>query len=281
MYTTVLAENWTIDLLFTACLLALCAPFLPEDGLSLSEEYAAYVHQKLSDTLFESPSIQTIQCLLMISVYNFGVGRGYKAWMYIGLATRMIETLQSSTSDFDFDTNSSNNIKKMQLNRLFWSCTVQDRLIGAGSGHRSSSPLSAIDLCLPASNYDYSFNRKPQGTWTIKELYDAGYGDDGVRLSIDHSSSLIVCGHDNLIRVMSFVRHRKINWMSSSSEHIMPWMPESPWFALNRDLQAWRNFHESSVQYPETSVYAHIQFGTSETFAYINLIYYLRYVLMA
>jgi hypothetical protein len=280
VYTTVLAEDRKIDRVFTACLMALCAPFLPGEDLSPSEEYASYVYQALSNTVFESPSLQTVQCLLMISMYDFRVGHGYKAWMYIGLATRMIESLRSSAPSTGFDTYCSGDTKQMQLNRLYRCCTLQDRLIDTGSGRRSSSPLSVIDVPLPAGSYDYAFSRKPQRTWTIKKLYDAADGMSHLRLSIDHSLSLIVCGHDNLQNVMSFVRNQKISRTASSPEQIMPWMPESPWFALNRDLQAWRNFQESSVQYPVTSVYAHIQFKNSETFAYINLIYFLRYVIV-
>lgn len=274
------AENSPgIDPVFSAALLTLCRRFMPDKDLSQSEVYASYVHQKLREAIFETPSIYTVQSLVMLSFYEFGEGRGYKAWMYIGMARRMLETIQYGTaqeSNRNAD-EAQKNTQRLLYNRLYWCCILQEKLIGTGSGERHGTSLSSINVPLPGSNYEYSLNRNPHWTFTMADFCSlARDSADAPGFSMDCSLSLIICGHDNLLKIMNFVRTQEVGQVSSSQVPLMPWMPNSPWYSLHGDLQAWRSIQDPSVRYPMTSVYAHVPFGNGEAFAYINLAFYLR-----
>jgi hypothetical protein len=72
-------------------ILALCAHFLsdPNDrsghGFETAEEYAEHTRKFLSGSFVEPPRLETVQTLLIISMYEWGNRNGYKAWMYSGM----------------------------------------------------------------------------------------------------------------------------------------------------------------------------------------------------
>lgn len=66
--------------LLGAALIALCARFL--DSNTRADEYASCVRDNLS--VVDPPDIYTIQTLLVIAMYEWGNGNGYRAWMYSG-----------------------------------------------------------------------------------------------------------------------------------------------------------------------------------------------------
>lgn len=55
-------------------------------GHQLEEErvYADYARTQLARRVFEAPSLYLAQSLVMITFYEWGSGRPYRAWMYSG-----------------------------------------------------------------------------------------------------------------------------------------------------------------------------------------------------
>lgn len=78
------ANPSSVDPVFVASLLSLCVCFLPEHGLEPGETYAEYARGELARKAFEAPSLYLAQSLVMITLYEWGSGRPYKAWMYSG-----------------------------------------------------------------------------------------------------------------------------------------------------------------------------------------------------
>lgn len=78
------ANPSSVDPVFVASLLSLCACFLPGHGLESGERYAEYARTELARKAFEAPSLCLAQSLVMITFYEWGSGRPYKAWMYSG-----------------------------------------------------------------------------------------------------------------------------------------------------------------------------------------------------
>jgi hypothetical protein len=74
----------SVDPVFLAALLSLCARFMAGCDLEPPETYAQYARAQLAHRAFESPSLPLAQSLVMISLYEWGSGRPYRAWMYSG-----------------------------------------------------------------------------------------------------------------------------------------------------------------------------------------------------
>ena len=78
------ANPSSVDPVFVASLLSLCACFLPEHGLDPRETYAEYARSELARRAFEGPSLSLAQALVIMTFYEWGLGHPYKAWMYSG-----------------------------------------------------------------------------------------------------------------------------------------------------------------------------------------------------
>lgn len=84
LITNISTNPSSVDPVFVASLLSLCACFLPGHGLESGEAYAEYAREELARKAFEAPSLSLAQSLVMITFYEWGSGRPYKAWMYSG-----------------------------------------------------------------------------------------------------------------------------------------------------------------------------------------------------
>lgn len=74
----------SVDPIFTASLLSLCARFMHSDELDDEAVYADYARKHLAHRVLDAPSLYLAQSLVMISFYEWGTGRPYQAWMYSG-----------------------------------------------------------------------------------------------------------------------------------------------------------------------------------------------------
>lgn len=57
---------------------------MSDAALAAPETYAEYARSQLAHRAFEAPSLYLAQSLVMISLYEWGSGRPYRAWMYSG-----------------------------------------------------------------------------------------------------------------------------------------------------------------------------------------------------
>lgn len=60
---------------------------MTDERLEAAETYAEYARTQLARRAFEAPSLYLAQSLVMITFYEWGSGRPYKAWMYSGMST--------------------------------------------------------------------------------------------------------------------------------------------------------------------------------------------------
>lgn len=78
------------DQLKVCAMLALCAKFIPElitrhgSAAQAGKFYADFVRLELNAKISRGADVETIQCLLLIGMYEWGEGAGFNAWMYIG-----------------------------------------------------------------------------------------------------------------------------------------------------------------------------------------------------
>lgn len=55
-----------------------------DDSLLSADLYASFAKDILSNVLLESPKIQVVQALLIITLYEWGCRNFHKAWVYCG-----------------------------------------------------------------------------------------------------------------------------------------------------------------------------------------------------
>ncbi|KAL4914010.1 pyridoxal phosphate-dependent transferase [Aspergillus aurantiobrunneus] len=261
-----------VEPVFLAALLSLCARFMPDAALAPSETYAQAARTQLAHRAFESPSLPLAQSLVMISLYEWGSGRPYRAWMYSGMATYMIQSLLKSADDHleHAPDASHDQIAYEQLVRTYWCCFAQDCELSSGARQHFALSFRHISVPLPISDSDFTFGRATRRR-TPADIQ--GVGSEGLRLGIEHGLTIVTRGFDIFVRILRFAnesrRDRARGALRSSSSS------SSAWASLKDELDEWRALQDTTVRYPETNAPAHVALGYGELFAYINLVYFM------
>lgn len=98
-------------------------------------------------------------------------------------------------------------------------------------------------------------------------------------LTIENGLTIVIRGFDIFVRILRFANEHRRSLASFNSDE----SPTSPlhrtWHRLKSELDEWRSLQDRTVRYPDTSAQAHVALGYGELFAYINLLYFMRYAL--
>ncbi|KAE8421995.1 hypothetical protein BDV36DRAFT_303760 [Aspergillus pseudocaelatus] len=277
-YPSLIAEISTnpssVDSVFVASLLALCARFLPGHQLQPGEVYAEYARVQLAHRAFEGPSLYLAQSLVIVSLYEWGSGRPYKAWMYSGMATYMIQSLLKTADDsmeHNPDEFHASQIQYEQLVRTYWCCFAQDCELSSGARQHFALSFRQISVPLPIGDHDFNFGRRAS-----RRLMPANLTRDSplsAAMTIDHGLTIVTRGFDIFVRILRFANESRRGRTSSSLNTELS--PQKTWENLKEELDEWRSLQDVTVRYPSTSAQAHVALGYGELFAYINLVYFM------
>ena len=131
----------------------------------------------------ETPDLTQIQALLMLSLYEWSTRHGSAAWIYLGLATRMAQSMEILTEDVDIplamSTPLTGSISSVLLHsvsqsqkdlesqeafireegsrRTAWSCVILERYFSNGSSRPSSLDTNKIILQMPCGERAWIF----------------------------------------------------------------------------------------------------------------------------
>jgi hypothetical protein len=244
-----------------AAIMAVCAHCVDNQHQKYSsEEYATFAREGLASCVLEPPDLVTAQCLLIISMYEWGNGNGYGAWMYSGMATRMLQSLNVMKSRIE---------RKSEIqNRTFWACFVMDRLIFCGESQPFTLPLESMVIHLPVGEEDFAF-----GATRNQETLSFSPGHEFS--SMDSYYCALVKGFDIWANILKIIINGGRRQPNMARPENCPWVPGSPWNILFEKLQAWRRSQSERLKYPNTDIAVHVSLGRGEAFGYLNLIYFV------
>ncbi|KAH2463990.1 hypothetical protein KXW63_007281 [Aspergillus fumigatus] len=264
----------SVDPVFVAALLSLCVRFMPDHRLEAAETYAEYACKQLAHRAFEAPSLYLAQSLVMITFYEWGSGRPYKAWMYSGMATYMIQSLLKTADDSmehnpqDFQASQT---QYEQLVRTYWCCFAQDCELSSGARQHFALSFRQISVPLPTSDRDFNFGLLSSHRLMPSDM--SKHSPLSRNLTIDYGLTIVTRGFDIFVRILRFANESR-----RGRTLTLPQDPSSPrvvWQRLKEELDEWRFLQDVTVRYPATSAQAHVALGYGELFAYINLVYFM------
>lgn len=159
--------------------------------IAASEYYAVQLRSLLvgdKGVYIGQPILQKIQALLMLGLHEWGICKGIKAWIHVGLAIRMAQAMglqfdddqddepwtHSSTmrieahhlgvgsnGDHPHDPTSSEAfIEEEARRRTFWSCFIMDRYLSSGKYRPAMLSIDDVRLQLPASEHSFAFGER-------------------------------------------------------------------------------------------------------------------------
>lgn len=162
-----------------------------------------------------------------------------------------------------------------QLVRTYWCNFAQDCELSSGARQHFALSFSQISVPLPISDRDFTFNQLPE-----RRLMPVDMNKKcplANNLTIENGLTIVIRGFDIFVRILRFANEHRRSLASFTSDE----SPDSPlrqdWHGLKAELDEWRSLQDRTVKYPETSAHAHVSLGYGELFAYINLLYFMRY----
>ncbi|KAE8381866.1 hypothetical protein BDV26DRAFT_278475 [Aspergillus bertholletiae] len=278
-----------VTLLVTKTQLSLLNPSWATSLLP-SKRYEFYIRQSLSELILQPPDIQVVQALLIMSLYEWGCRDFHKAWVYCGIAIRIMQSIQSRRiAPYPLDMDISPSAAKDTVapgieNRTIWACFIMDRMISSGTYNPPMLPMSEMDklkISRPLSTVEFAFG-------TNVSLYSAHPGQNlswserlpSGLLDITQCYEILVSGFDIWAQVMTFIFNDGRRAPGMCAPENCPWVPGSPWSKTKAQLERWRAGQHDRLHYPSNSVAIHMTLGYGESFTYINLLYYLSTLML-
>lgn len=150
-----------------------------------------------------------------------------------------------------------------------------DQLLSCGKNRPVTLQTSMMQNCLPLDEDAYAFGEVPMERYHIKQAFTQGGGVIPPR-TMNHQFSIIVQGVDIWAQLSRWVAKGARRAYHGPKE--CPWISTSSWGIINHELKHWRSQQDERVRYSKSRLYAHLNRGCGEGFAFINLIYYLWFV---
>ncbi|RDL31982.1 uncharacterized protein BP5553_09384 [Venustampulla echinocandica] len=263
--------------------LTLTARFHPElvahhssssDPLVASEYYAAALATAFGPTSrnLTNPSLEGIQAFLMLGLYEWGQTRGLSAWVYVGIATRLAQSMGLSYEDDTgplaikypaADPSKSRSAKppstareelteKEARRRTWWSCFIMDRMLSAGKCRPTMIDVDRLRVQLPCSDDDFLFARKST-TGILNPSWNRNI-EPGVVVHDDG----ILGWYIRLVEIFG----RFAEWSYAGgrrTETLPPWDSSTGFFKLRHELEEFRRSLPSNLVFNEENLSAHIE----------------------
>ncbi|KAL2072805.1 hypothetical protein VTL71DRAFT_12148 [Oculimacula yallundae] len=247
-----------------AAMLALCHRFLPvatKVGFPAEDILISYAREGLQSVQSIHPNIPVVQALLIMSTYEWGAANGHAAWMYSGMATRMMQSLDAMKIE-----RLGELIDNEIYNRTFWACFVMDRFIFSGKSQSLALPVDRMTIELPIGEEDFAFGMTNNSGRSIEATGP---------FTVDTYYTVLIRGFEIWSKVLDLITSGGRRKPGMSKPENCPWMTGSPWRTLLDSVEEWRSQHSDRLKFPTTSVAIHVSLGHGEKFAYVNLLYYV------
>lgn len=182
------------------------------------------------------------------------MGNFAQAFVLSALMARMTQALQINleySSDlFDQSATASLSVTARECRRrLMWSCYVTDVLCSNGVEQLTLIFEKDIKIQLPCNNRNF-LHRQPSITRTLTGLpLDFAPPD---KIPADLNSNMGMLGY--LIQLLE-IRRRVLWYIKHLDQAKLPWLPDSEFAQLDRELQAWCATLPANLQYTASTIY--------------------------
>ncbi|KAF1998472.1 hypothetical protein P154DRAFT_438956 [Amniculicola lignicola CBS 123094] len=268
----------TLEIWMAWAILALAIRFVQEPPAPFktqkeaSNAFAAHARQILQSDL-ETPSISRVQALLMLTGHDWGAGNGRRAWIYLGMAIRLVEVM-----DLCQEPKYPNNrpptreefIEAEVRRRTAWTCFLMDSLLSGGKGRRRS--LNAMDMTiqLPSERDSFVF-----GEPVCTEHLDGSLRMPPLSLPVGELG--IIAYSMRAANIWGKVAR----WACSETVNSeLPWSATSEFQQLTFNLEQWKSSLPPRLQYDLFSLHSHNAVDQGQAYCYMHCIHFMSYMFL-
>jgi Fungal specific transcription factor domain len=266
-----------------------------QDPLAASEYYANALATAFGPTIrvLTNPSLESIQALLMLGLYEWGQTRGLSAWLYIGIAVRLAQSMGLTYEDDQDDSSRSHSandarkagalktsaspredaIDKEVRRRTLWSCFIMDRMLAAGKYRPTMMAVNNLRVQLPCSDDQFLFVHNVKTgylnpDWLKPKYTESSINDDGV-----------LSRYIRLVEIFGRLSEWSYAGGRRTEEH-PPWDKATEFFKLRRELQKFHDALPSNLTLTEANLSAHIEKRNATTYASLHTLYSLCLIML-
>jgi hypothetical protein len=268
-----------------------------EDPLAASEYYANALAAAFGPTIrnLTNPTLESIQALLMLGLYEWGQTRGLSAWLYIGIAVRLAQSMGLTYEDDPNDRTISaatqdprkagtvktsaspreDAIEKEVRRRTLWSCFIMDRMLAAGKYRPTMMSVNNLRVQLPCSDDQFLFVYKVQTGFLNSDWLKPKSAQQNSPVSDDGVLSRYI----RLVEIFG----RLSEWSYAGgrrTETFPPWDESTEFFRLRRELQSFHDALPSNLTFTEANLSAHIEKRNATTYASLHTLYSLCLIML-
>ncbi|KAF2199572.1 hypothetical protein GQ43DRAFT_398433 [Delitschia confertaspora ATCC 74209] len=259
-------------------ILALAIRFVKEPPLPFktqtdaSNAFAAHARQILQSDL-ETPSISRVQALLMLTGHDWGAGNGRRAWIYLGMAIRLVEVMdlcQEPALPKDRLPTRDEFIDAEIRRRTAWTCFLMDSLLSGGKGRKRSLEASDMNIQLPCERESFVF-----GEPVCTEQLDGRLRMPALSLPVGELG--IIAYSMRAANIWGKVAR----WACSDVINAqLPWSSASQFQGLIRDLEEWKKTLPTRLQYDLFALHSHNAVDQGQAFCYMHCIHFMSYMFL-
>jgi hypothetical protein len=267
-----------------------------QDPLAASEYYANVLAIAFGPASLKhiNPSLENIQALLMLGLYEWGQTKGVSAWLYIGIAVSLAQSMGLTYKD-DHDNLSlgravedprkagapktsanppEDAVDKEARRRTVWSCFIMDRMLGAGKYRPTTMSVSNLRVQLPCSDDQFLFAQNVQtGSLNPDSLKPKAAEQDPI------NDDGVLREYIRLVGIFG----RLSEWIYAGgrrTEEHPPWDESTKFFRLRHELQRFYDELPSDLRLTEDNLSAHIEKRNATTYASLHTLYSLCLIML-
>ena len=265
----------------------------PSDPLDASEFYATALKVAFGPpgTILTTHSLEGVQALLMLALYEWGQSRGLSAWIYSGIAIRLAQSMGLAYEDDPYNgvnqpkassirklsakpQGKDRTIEKEVRRRTMWSCFVMDRLLSAGKNRPNMILVDNLRVRLPCSDDEFLFGQI--------ETRPSFLGLD----EVDPNTNIFQASdHGVLSRYIRLVEifGRFSEWSCAGgrrTEKFPPWDGLTRFYQLSKELQEFHDALPPNLTLTEDNLSAHIEKRSVTAYVSMHTLYCLCLIML-
>ena len=272
------------------------------DPLTASEYYTT-AHKTAfgrMDWRFSSSSLDNIQALLMLGLYEWGQTRGLSAWMYVGIAIRLAQAIGLAYED-ECEYQSSRTfsalvkdsckaatnalpaslrkdvIGKEVRRRTYWSCFIMDHMLSAGRYRPTMISSEKLRVKPPCSDGQFLFAHNSEVGFLSSD-----WVEDDASVEVENTAVIddgVLSRYVRLIEIFG----RFSEWSFAGgrrTEKLPPWDPSTKFFKLRQELEDFYTALPSNLTLSEANLSAYIEQRNATTYASMHTLHSLCLIML-
>ncbi|CAK7895539.1 hypothetical protein CAAN1_10S00144 [[Candida] anglica] len=278
------------------------------DGVSslAASRYFGWHARNHLKQVFDSPTIQRVQALTLLSSHEWGEGNESRSYMYVGIAARMALVLglgnEASFQEEDDKEEQSYHTDEISQflcieskRRTMWSVYMMDRCNGSGRNRSSCIKIEDVPIRLPCQELDFFFGRAGVSTGDASPSLTFNEAMSQLSGNLEKSNGNAIHNTSGEIsrRLVSTVAQtspfgflvilfeiwkkiaRWVGEVGGRLDKLPPWDESSSFFRFSLELDHFEKGLPSRLVFSTFNMDAHIAEGTGGLYGYLHSLFFL------